>query len=137
MIINVWLAIRDDAHAHITELPEITNLMGDRENVQSAFRQDTTGGTWTLWSLNLESDGPTAQDEITSIRSNYPGAIRILGAWDFDTGEQITGFLIHTRILEFIPDTVTYDEEGLEVSRSRPTVARDVNLLMGQAPRTF
>lgn len=42
-------------------------------------------------------------------------------------------FPLHTRILEFIPDLV--DENG--VPTGRPTDLTDVNLIYGQAPRSF
>lgn len=38
------------------------------------------------------------------------------------------------RILPFIPDIVTYDENGNEVSRTRPTEVPELNRYMGSPP---
>lgn len=153
MIVNVWLALRDDAQALIkTRLTwdeetqgeytgpitdrqfNVFRLMGDRSVVQSLFRKD---GSWTPWTLGFDSDGPDARGEITQLIADFPGAIRIVGGWNFDSGEQVTGFPIHPRILEFLPDIVTFDIDGNETSRTRPTVPSDINLGLGQAPRQF
>ena len=59
------------------------------------------------------------------------------------TGPEIVGtsgqaiFPLNAGILDFMPDIVTYDDNGNETSRVRPTVATDVNLGMGQTPRVF
>jgi hypothetical protein len=44
---------------------------------------------------------------------------------------------IHAQILKIMPDVVTYDVNGNEISRVDATEPTDVNLLMGQAPRRF
>jgi len=59
------------------------------------------------------------------------------------TSSEITGtsgtptYPTHSRIKQFIPDDVTFDSNGNETSRTRPTVPRDINLLAGQSPRRF
>ena len=79
----------------------------------------------------------------------------IAGAWDFDTGlswglshtydeeGELSGvegtalFPTHPLLMAFMPDIVTYDEEGMETSREAATILTDVNLMSGQAPRVF
>ena len=46
-------------------------------------------------------------------------------------------YALDARMIEFMPDDVVYDLDGLEVSRSRPTVLSQVNVLIGQSERQF
>ena len=170
MIINVWLALRDDAQALIkTRLAwdeetqgvytgPVTNrqhklfaLMADQDNVQKMFRIDTDGGRdWTLWSISFSEPRNIlikVKDELDQLIVDFPNHIKIIGAWYWDGREVGTSFEaapdpfdppvligtptypIHARILELMPDV---DDVG-----TRPTVPSDVNLTMGQSPRTF
>ena len=159
MTVNVWLALRDDAQALIKTRLEwdeekdgeysgpvtdrqvkLFRLMHDLENTQRLFRVDNDGtNDWTLW--NIYFDFPKdvllkVKDELDQLIIDYPNHIKIIGAWRWD-GTQVADYPIHSRILELMPDVVTYDSDGNELSRTRPTVASDVNMGLGQAPRIF
>ena len=123
------------------------------------YRIDTDGGAdWVLWSLYFS--GPKnilikVRDELDWLASTYPNRVKIGGAWHYDDGRQVgttiqydedgvetgvTGtpvYPIHPRLLEFMPDLVERDADGVEVSRVRPTMLSDVNLLQGQKERRF
>ena len=65
----------------------------------------------------------------------YPEA-EIIGAWDFDTGDIVIA-PTHPNHIDLMPDDVTYDVDGNELTRARPTQVRDVHLYYGQAQRKF
>jgi len=161
MIVNLWMGFDDRAQSSANPQVDVPvssayRALGD-PLVRSIFRQDNPSGprSYELWSLGYEAQ---SDQEVRDIRNDlvaeYPGQLRTIGAWWFD-GRQvgteftfdidgaITGvtgipiFPLHTSILEFIPDIVTYDVDGNETSRVRPTVPSDVNLSMGQAERRF
>ncbi len=142
-ILNLWMGFDDRAQS--TANPQGDDLpsrayraLGD-PLVRSIFRQDNPSGprSYELWSLYFEAE---TNQEVRDIRNDllaeYPGQLRTIGAWWWD-GTQVQGFPLHARILEFIPDIVTHDEDGNETSRVRPTVPNDVNLGLGQSPRQF
>ena len=158
MVINLWLAIRDDAQVLIKEhfdwdeeiqgvytgpiterQYKLFKLMTDTNVVQRLFRLDNDGtNDWILWSLYFNYTVDILlkiQSELDNLIAAYPNHVKIIGAWDW-RGNQI-GYSIHPRILEFIPDTIIYDASGNEISRARPTIVKDMNLLFGQSPRTF
>lgn len=108
MIINVWLALRDDAQALIkTRLSwdeetqgeytgPVTNrqfklfkLMHDLGSTQKLFRVDTVGGRdWTLWSVYFNFKTSVLQkikDELDDLALNFPNHIKIIGAWHWDS----------------------------------------------------
>lgn len=135
---------------------KLFRYMADRETTQALFRNATIGAfKWTLWSvyfpLSLGSNVlQIIQDELDNLAVTYPTQFIIVGAWRWD-GRQVgtrwnsdrtdvTGtptYPIHPRLIDLMPDEVTYDAEGNEVSRVRPTGLSDVNLLLGQSPRRF
>ena len=156
MIINLWMGFDDraqstaktpdadgNAHPSTKGLGEITT--------PSLFRIDSPTGlrNYELWSLYFEVDDVDGAVEArNSILAMFPGQVRTIGGWWFD-GSQVLDvdgtqttigdpvFPLHTRILEFIPDDVTYDQNGIELTRTRPLVPSDVNLGQGQSERTF
>ena len=145
MIVNLWMAF-DERAAPAAE-PQADDIpahsafraLGDPAT-RGIFRKDDPAGprTYELWSLYYEVEDIQALVHIRNdMNADFPGQLLTIGAWDFDTGEQLQGFNLHNRLLEFIPDIVTYDVDGNETSRNRPTAASDVNLGFGQAPRDF
>ena len=165
MTINVWLALRDDAQAQIktrlqwdTELQgaytgpvsnrqhRLFQLMHDQATVEHLFRIDRVSARdWHLWNLTFDFPNNVLQrvkDELDALIAAYPSHVKIVGAWNWDDGTQVEQagspvYPIHARILELMPDVVTYDINGNETSRTRPLVPSDVNLGFGQAPRQF
>ena len=151
---NVWIALRDDADFdmdgrlnHQTERDGEYNgpitaeeakqfqSMQDRKVIQGLFRHDAFGGrTWTLYSLYFDPE--TVMQEVATLRAKFGPAIKTLAGWEWD-GTRLLAFPLNTRLLEFLPDIVTYDEDGNETSRTRPTVATDVNKRFGQGDRSF
>lgn len=136
---------------------KLFRLMADRATVQNIFRVDADTQDWIPWNIyfNFKKDVLLKiKAEIDDLVANEPNRVRIGGAWHFDgrqVGTQftrdadgnITGvtgtptYPLHTRLLEFMPDIVTWDEDGNEISRVRPTSLTDVNLLQGQKERRF
>lgn len=161
MIVNLWMGFDDraqsDANPVEGELPSVAyRALGDPV-VRSLFRQDNPSGprSYELWSLYYEVDtDQQVMDIRNDLNAEFPGQLRTIGAWwwdgrqvgtefTFDIDGVITGttgdptFPLHVRILEFIPDIVTYDNDGNETGRSRPLVVSDVNLGAGQIERRF
>ena len=156
--INIWLAVRDDAQAIIStrlnwdeevqgtysgpvtdRQAKLFGYMHDRENTQRLFRVDSDTRDWTIW--NVYFDFPKdvllkVKAELDQLMIDYPNHIKIVGAWKWD-GIQIADYPPHTRLIEFMPDDITYDQNGTELTRTRPLVPRDVNLGMGQTERQF
>jgi hypothetical protein len=157
MTINAWLALRDDAQALIkTRLDwdesqgtysgpitdrqaKLFGYMHDRDSTQRLFRVDRVSGRdWTIWSVYFDLPGNILQKvkaELDQLIIDYPNHIKIVGAWKWD-GTQIPDYPPHPRLIEFMPDVITY-ENGVEISRTRPTVVSDVNLGLGQTRRDF
>ncbi len=157
MIINLWMGFDDRAQS-TAKTPDAdgnahpsTKGLGDI-TTPSLFRIDDPAGprNYELWSLYFEVDDVDGAVEArNSILAMFPGQVRTIGGWWFE-GSQIldvdgtqTGvigdpvFPLHIRILEFIPDDVTYDVDGSELTRTRPLVPRDVNIGLGQTERQF
>ena len=138
---------------------KIMSRMADMENRQRLFNKvDAAGKTYTLFSLVIEGQLSQAQDAIDHITTEWPTHFIVVGAWWFDTGLQvgtnytydgdgnITGvtgsavYPIPTQAYKVMPDEVTYDIDGNETSRtpaSSNADLKDVNLILGQAPRDF
>lgn len=137
-IVNLWMGFDDRAQSSSDPESAASRALGD-PLVRALFRQDSPSGprSYELWSLYYEAD---TQQDVLDVRNEllteYPGQLRVIGAWWW-SGEQVEGFPLHARILEFMPDVVTYDIDGIEISRARPTSPSDVNLGMGQQPRQF
>ena len=106
---NVWLAMRDDAHALIkTRLTwddsqgeysgpitdrqaKFFRLMSDRSVVQRLFRVDGLTNDWTLWSIYFDSKRVGA--EITKLATDFSTRIKIVGAWHWDGRQAGTQFV--------------------------------------------
>lgn len=160
MTINVWLGLRDDAQALIVERlnwdqesqgayagpvtdrqHKLFSYMQDRANRVALYRTDTIAGrTWTLWTVDFDFRGNLRQKvkaELDQLLLDYPNHVIIGGAWHWSDGRQVPDYALHSRLIEFMPDVVTYDNEGNEISRVRPIVVSDQNLGQGQAERQF
>ena len=133
-------------------------LMADWQIVQDIFRTDTDASrAWYLWNVSFDKPKDAmikVKAELDWLLDTYTNQTRIGAAWHWDgrqVGTQftydengvITGttgtpvYPLHARLIEFMPDIVTYDDDGNETSRTRPTVLSDVNLGLGQTPRQF
>ena len=148
MIINVWLALRDDAQALIkTRLLwdeetqgeytgpitdrqfKLFRLMHDLDSTQRLFRVDRIGNKdWTLWSLYFDFAVNALlkiQAELDDLATNFPNHVKIIGAWNWDGGQVEQGgspvYPLHNRISKFMPGGVL----------------SDINLGLGQTPRQF
>ena len=125
--LNVWVGVPDDRLAEWDD-PEQQPVQD--QTPRNLYRQDNSAGkTWTLRSVYVV-DEPGWQGKLLQ---GFP-TLRLLGAWRQD-GELVIP--LHPRYMEFIPDDVVYDQDGNEVSRSRPTEPKDVNLGMGWARREW
>ena len=149
--VNVWVALRDDTHAEAESIlearfgedpPLVPNRAGeafasmqDRVVIQGLYRlDDFASRDWTLYSLYFDPDAVML--EIAHLRAEYPAGVKVLGGWEWD-GTALPAFPQDIRLLEFLPDIVTYDIDGTELTRDRPTVATDINLRAGQTVRSF
>lgn len=152
MVANLWMAFDDRAQpvANAVDANEnshkVFQALGD-PSVRGIFRQHNPNGprSYELWSLYYEvNDGIELLQTRNDLNAEFPGQLRTIGAWWFDTGAQVLNpagtqpqFPLHATILEYIPDIVTHDSAGNEISRIRPSVPSDVNLGLGQTPREF
>lgn len=125
--LNVWVGVPDDRLAEWDD-PDVQPVQD--QTPRNLYRDDVQGPrTWTLRTVYVV-DEPGWQGKLLQ---GFP-TLRLLGAWRQD-GELVIP--LHPRIMEFLPDDVTYDQDGNEVSRVRPTEMKDVNLGMGWAHREW
>ena len=73
-------------------------------------------------------------EEAQKVTAGYTKA-ELLGCWDWWTGE-ITSPLA-PNLVDYMPDIVTYDENGQEVSRERPTEPSQTLIIFGQGERKW
>lgn len=155
MIVNVWIAVRDDAQAAIAtrlawdedaqgeyagpvtdRTARLFRKMFDRATVQNLFKAAAIAGRdYSLWSVYFDESANVLQkiqDELDAVASAYPNHIVIAGAWDMDGG-QVGGYTPHARLIDFMPDERDADGEIIGPAQQ----VTDVNLLQGQQPRDF
>lgn len=107
MIVNVWIALRDDAQNAIRTRLEwdeesqgaytgpvtdrtarLFSKMADRATVQRLFRVATLNTRqWTLWSVYFDEPVDVlqkVQDELDQLAIDYPSQFIIAGAWKED-----------------------------------------------------
>lgn len=104
------------------------------------FPPDIPSGEWATgtWRnpagyVTYDVQGASLGD-LDALVEAYPDTL-VIGAWERDTGAAVRE--IHADALEIMPDVVERDEEGEEISRSRPTELRDHHRWAGQAPREW
>ncbi|MBK9661531.1 MAG: hypothetical protein IPO68_16790, partial [Chitinophagaceae bacterium] len=73
-------------------------------------------------------------EEAQKVTAGYTKA-ELLGCWDWWTGE-ITSPLA-ANLVDYMPDVVTYDENGQEISRERPTEPGQTLIIFGQGERKW
>lgn len=73
-------------------------------------------------------------NDLDALLDAYPDT-KVIGVWSRETGAQVED--VDPDALEIMPDLVERDEEGEEISRSRPTELRDHHRWAGQAPRQW
>jgi len=167
---NVWMAFSEAAitefKARRSEPDEydgpmdkttfdIMSKMADLDVVQRLFKEtDPIGGKkYKLFSMVIRGNTVPAKAAIDYITAEWPTHIIMIGAWHRDgrqAGTQwnedhtdVTGtpvYPVHAQAWRVMPDVVTYDDEGVELSRTPATSnadLRDINLLAGQEPRIF
>ena len=107
IVVNVWLALRDDVHALIHERVTwdeadrgpYTGSVTDRKfkvfgtigdiGAQNQWRVDAdVGRQWTIWSVNLTAPASARRLEIDALLGTLPPATRTMGAWWVD-GRQV------------------------------------------------
>jgi hypothetical protein len=158
--VNLWLAMSQqavDAYKAYPDSPmdERTHLvlskMHDENVVRGLFPPVTVGSkTYRLFSLYFHAS-EAAKEAIDTMTELWPGHFIVIGAWWFD-GRQVGTkmeddvlvgdpvYPVHAQAYRFMRDKVTHDEDGNVTSTTPPTSnndLEDVNLLLGQSPRTF
>ena len=124
-IINVWIAIRDDAQALIHERltwdeesqgeysgpvtdrqAKLFGYMADRDTTQRLFRTDSLARVWTLWSVYFDLPGNILQKvkaELDQLALDYPNHIKLIGAWHWD-GRQVGTQYVYGPVTREIDD---------------------------------
>lgn len=119
-------------------------LLAKWSNLSKFGGTATWGGrTWNGHYILVDDD--EVRRTVRKLREQWPevnGDARIVvmwaRSWDGSPWSDDRGaYGIHRRAIEFMPDDVVYDVNGVEVSRSRPTRLRDVILIYGQQPTDF
>jgi hypothetical protein len=157
MRFNIWLAVSDAAQDIVKEYlrtrrtdeeytgpltrrqQRLFEYMQDETVRQSLFKSPTLQGTtYHLWSIDFDDRKEMLQgirDEIENLMDEYPNQISVLGAWHFETGEQVgtrSGgdplYPIPNFLWRFMPE---------EAGATSNADLVDVNLLLGQPPRVF
>ena len=135
MIINAWLEIRDDFDFESESNQATLALCGDVAAIPGQYKTRKQGPrSWQLYSMLY--DVATIQEfeqAVELFKSENPGQTSVLGAWYYDSGEQVTDdnvplYPIPGNLANFMPD----DSEG-----NPDATLRDVNLYFGQASRSF
>ena len=163
MIINIWLALSDQAQDIVIESLRwdeeaqgpYTGPLRNRSRRLFEYMQDNTTrrrlfkpwtnpqGTFHLWSIDFDDEKEALQlvrDEIDFLMTEYPNQISVLGAWRLD-GRQAGA---------------NYDQDGNRTSEATYPIPnflwrfmpdsvgatsnadlQDINLLYGQTPRDF
>lgn len=82
-------------------------------------------------------------EELTEVVARF-GAENIipLGSWNWDgtrygTIEGTPSIPLHPGLIDIMPDDVTHDENGIETSRIKTTMFKQVILRLGQGERQF
>jgi hypothetical protein len=159
-MINLWIALRDDAEAELaTWVEDLTadqsmvkdSILShpDLQHIASSTKRMTDGAnTWGMYSM-YTSGSPTALGNIAKWLGLYAGKAFVCGAWHMgglqlgtalDEDGNLIGsplYPIDPRLVEFMPDDVTYNEDGAELSRTPATEPKQLNLMAGQKPRNF
>jgi len=134
-MINVWLLVRSDFIGLCRK-----QLSGFDKAARQRFKKSNVSGyDWHLESLYVDS-----YSDIETLLSSYRGNGRFVQAWDCETGEPVTDrkgkrkfrMQLH-RLVEYMPDIVSYDVNGNESAREIATNLSQVALMQGQAPRIF
>lgn len=157
-MINLWLALREDAvtaiagWANLTPdqqlIREAVESHPDTEHISVSTKRDTFGGKqWELFSIY--ADDITAFMVAVEALFPTPNNALVLGAWQWDglqlgTSRDDNGDVIgeplyppHPRTKNFMPDKVSYDADEVETGRTAATGPKQVNLMAGQEPRNF
>jgi hypothetical protein len=141
-MINLWIAVRDDVGLDDLKLGRILTHP-DMAHIEAVMKHETLAGkVWTLYSVYIEPSA-VSKTKIKTWLANHAGQVVVGGSWKMD-GSQILKtdgtpmFPIDSRLIKFMPDVVTYDQDGVEVSRTAATELEQVNVLVGiQSPRNF
>lgn len=123
-------------------LPDRTD--GDVTLTPEQWLPQDYGGSWvrTTWrEPTIDTKARTIFDALlpdaaalARLEADFPDMI-VIGEWDYDTGAKKRA--IHASAIDVMPDIVEYDEDGNEISRSRPTALRDHLIWAGMAGRDW
>lgn len=153
---NLWLAVsstartafrnrrqaEDAGEAYNGPMPtrayRILSRIAD-ERVEALYKSPTIAGKrYTLYSIYIDGDdAQAAQRAINELTEDYPNDIIVIGVWR-ENGTRVGA--LHAQAWRLMPDVVEYDSEGNVINTipaSSNADLRDINLLLGQAPRDF
>jgi len=145
VIINAWLEIKDTFTWPAENSEDDTELQaknrqtlercGDIQVIPGLYKTRTLGPrSWQLYSLLYDVQSiPEFEQAIELFKSENPGDTDVLGAWHWETGNQVTDdnvplYPIPGGLSNFMPD----DPDG-----TPNNTQRDINLYFGQTPRDF
>jgi hypothetical protein len=144
-MINLWLALREDALLTITGWTELTTdqqLIKDAveshpepRHISLITKRETFGGKqWEFFSIYTDDIVPLMAAVETIFPT--PNNALVLGAWYWE-GKQLPEYPPHPRTKNFMPDDIEYDVNGEETGRTAATGPEQVNHIPGQSPRNF
>lgn len=126
IVTESYIVTDEDGTEH-TETVEVAYFPASY-GAQKFGRKLSDAQAWTMRVKDVE----TAQ----ALLSEYPD-VQLIGAWDIppkgQVGEQVMP-LDKDLYLEVMPDEITRDDDGNEISRTRPTELQQVNLWGAQYP---
>ena len=150
----------DSERPPVWERDDLTNAQ--RKKLKSVyagkFKNATVAGTEYAVLNFYFPDIPVSDTDLKllwleRLKELLPGKEFVLGAWGADGAEYgttitrrpngsiaITGtpvYPIHARILDIMPDDVTYDEDGNETGRTPATAPKQVHKIAGWADRRW
>lgn len=125
------------------ETVEFFNAIYDEGTVEKLFKEwNAAGRTYKLWSFyaNKPADVPTVKDDLDMLIASYPQDFAVLGAWNYGTGNEVGNpiwYPLPPQTIQFMPDIIVDNTDPENPVFGPATDLTDVNLLLGQAPRSF
>ena len=122
---------------------EFFNTIYDEDSVEKLFKDwPAAGRIYKLWSFYSDkpANTPQVRADLDMLIASYPQDFGVLGAWESDTGDEVgtpEWYPIPQQTINFMPDIITDNTDPENPIYGPATELTDVNLLFGQAPRSF
>lgn len=119
------------------------NQIYDEGAVERLFKEwNAAGRTYKLWSFYADkpADMNTVRTDLNMLIGSYPNDFAVMGAWNYSTGAEVGNpiwYPLPSQTINFMPDIIVDDTDPDNPVYGPATELTDVNLLFGQAPRSF